>query len=109
MNTSNDIWDTGEDTWGTKDVFTRYTTQNTSGWFDEKFCEYIEPERWTTARGSGKSTMGELVKYLARIYAEDTPNKNATVFCKNSVPMHSKLPDSYPKGNLDDLLGVGDA
>ena len=102
MNTSNDIWDTGEDTWSAKDVFTRYTTQKTSGWCDEKFCEYIVPERW-------KSTMGELVKYLERIYAEDTSNKNATVFCKNSVPLQSKLPDSYPKGDLDDLLGVGDA
>lgn len=107
MNTDKYYWEY-VDIHDTSDFCTRGTIQRTSGWIEGAPYEYMEPIKWTVARGSTKSSSDELIRCLARSYIE-SQNKNGTTYSKMAYQTPSKLPDSYPKGNLDDLLGVGEA
>lgn len=92
-----------ETEWTTYDL---NTGQLDTGYYDTWY-KNIKPMEWTTARGSGKSDLDAIVKYLATVYTTDSPNKNATVFCKNTI--RTPLPETYPKGDINDLLGIEEA
>ena len=57
-----------------------------------------------TARGSGKSDLDNFYKLLLaydRVY-------RGTASTGSDQPMPAKLPDSYPKGDINSLLGLED-
>lgn len=60
---------------------------------------------WVGARGSAKSNVEYIVDQILSI---DKPNKNRTTFAQKVQSKSPKLPDSYPKGDLSSLLGIGD-
>lgn len=61
--------------------------------------------RWYAARGSAKS-FRDTEYALESIYAQLARNKNKTTFAPYKKENTVVFPDSYPKGNIDDLLGV---
>lgn len=101
MNTDGYLWhvdNEGDDEYVVPKSFTWNTSDNVDDWYDK----YVDSSKPVRARGSGKSDVDFLVRYLAKRYR---PSYNAA-YGEPKMQKCEKLPESYEKGDLSSLLGL---
>ena len=61
--------------------------------------------RWESTTNETYASVSERIYQLLREYER----YNGTISTGKAQPMQAKLPDSYPKGNINSLLGLEEA